>query len=109
MNLIERFPERVRSLTFISATVSFLCLVDGEFRGYVLNLPDDGDGGSSWLRHQLLSLPPPHDGYGIVSVSSTLQVNVFALVGRHHSVSLHHEARRCWNISQSNFVRPGLG
>ena len=60
----------------------------------MLNLPDDGDGGPSWLSYQLLSLPPPHDGDGVVPVSSALQVDVLALVGGHHTVPLHHEARR---------------
>lgn len=94
MNLIERFPEGVRGLTFISAAVAFLCLVDGEFRCHMLNLPDDGDGGPPWLRYQLLSFSPPHYGYRIISVSPALQVNIFTLVCRHHSVSLHHEAWR---------------
>ena len=95
MNVIERFPERVRSLAFVSAAVAFLCLVDGKFGCYMLNFPDDGDGGSSWLCDQLLSFSPPHYRYGIISVSSTLQVNFLPLVSRHDSVSLHHEARRC--------------
>ena len=104
MNLIERFPEGVRGLAFISAAVAFLCLVDGKFGCHMLDFPDDGDGGSAWLRDQLLSFSPPHYGYRIISVSPALQVNIFTLVSRHHSVSLHHEAWRSWNISP---VKPG--
>ena len=60
------------------------------------DLPDDGDGGSAGLCHQLPAarLPPPHDRDGVISVCSTLQSDLLALVGGHHAVSLHREPGR---------------
>ena len=49
----------------------------------MLDLPDDGDGGSPGLGNEFLSLSPPHDGDGVVPVGPALQVDVPGLVGGH--------------------------
>ena len=49
----------------------------------MLDLPDDGDGGSPGLGNEFLSLSPPHDGDGVVPVGPALQVDVPGLLGGH--------------------------